>query len=153
MSCLPQNNNTFGLPIIQTRAGMCGTCEHLPADDGDKSPCPHATYRGSLRHGITMEETTCLKGRWPDMWGLVSWAKRVWYGVPDLLRWKLLFKLGREGDLPGCACVVAYKDMRLGVWIGPWMRISGELRRKVAEAMAGWKQMREDMKWRQQCGM
>lgn len=130
----------------QTRAGMCLSCPHLPGDEGLERPCPLNTSLVALSIAVAHEASTCREDRWPGTDGQVSWKRRRWLGVPDLLRWRVLLRLGREGKLPGCGCDARLKASKAGTWLDPWMRISGEARGAVARIMQGWKDTREAMK-------
>lgn len=129
------------LPILQTVVGMCASCRYVPDDMGVSKPCPKAHRLLPLSESVRRSWITCELGRWPDAEGVVTWRGRRWFGVPDPLRWRVMFRLGREGALPGCGCDVENKAGRWGKWLSPWMEISGELRAVVARAMQGWRDM------------
>lgn len=90
--------------ITATRAGMCGSCRWMPKDAGVATPCVFTCDGRPLLRVIVDPAAKCNFGRWPDASGFVHWAWRRWLGVPDLHRWVLLFKLGREPKVPGCGC-------------------------------------------------
>ena len=130
----------FPLPIIQTRAGMCLSCHYAPPDGGVEGACGLAPTGPALLRAAQDQAQTCPLGRWPDEGGIVRWHGSRWFGVPDPLRWVVLRRLGREGKLPGCGCSVGLKASKAGRWLDPWMRISAELRGRVADALSGWRE-------------
>lgn len=117
---------------------MCQACpfaERLPS--GSAITC---TISGRSILAAVNVEDACPVGRHPDREGRVRWAGAEWLGVPEPLRWKLLWALQRDArGLIGCGCLVRLKESWAGPWLAPWMEGLGELRQRVAAALAEWK--------------
>ena len=128
---------THGQPMA-AKAAMCQTCPHADRNArGDARGC------GLLRLGIvdvTTSLTACPIGRHPDANGRIRWLGVEWLGVPEPIRWRLVWALGREPlGLAGCGCLARLKASRAGPWLEPWLEGIQTLRTRLAGFMADWR--------------
>lgn len=116
---------------------MCQTCpfaERLPS--GSAITC---TISGRSILAAVNVEDACPVGRHPDRDGRVRWLGAEWHGVPEPIRWRLVWMLGREPrGLVGCGCVAALKASTVGPILEPWLEGVGLLRRRMADALSDW---------------
>ena len=76
----------------------------------------------------------CPIDRWPDYLGTTTWMGIQWIGVPEPLRWRLTWQLGRvPRNLAGCGCIKAVKESRLGPWLEPFLEGIPLLRNRFGE--------------------
>ena len=79
-------------------------------------------------------------GRHPDREGRIRWAGADWLGVPEPIRWRLVWALGREPrGLVGCGCLAAVKASWAGPWLEPWLEGIQTLRTRLAGFMGDWR--------------
>jgi len=119
---------------------MCQTCpKAIRSARGSAIAC---TLNGKAVESIVTMGHPCPLGRHPDADGRVRWLGLEWLGVPEPLRWRLVWALGREPrGLVGCGCVAAIKGSAVGPILEPWMEGVGLLRRRLVEALADWRQV------------
>jgi hypothetical protein len=123
---------------IASRAAMCQTCPRsIKAADGSAITC---TALGRPIEEIVVVGVECPDGRHPDAAGVVRWAGADWLGVPEPIRWRLVWDLGREPQgLIGCGCLAAVKASRAGPWLEPWLEGVQTLRTRLAGFMGDWR--------------
>ena len=123
--------------LTASRAAMCQTCRHAKrAATGSAVAC---TINGREVIALAHEPESCPAARHPDGEGRVRWIGLEWLGVPEPLRWRLVWALGREPrGLVGCGCVAALKASAVGPILEPWLDGIGLLRRRLADALADW---------------
>lgn len=135
---MPCNCNTLAADLRPTRAAMCQACPLA-----DRSPGGSAvmcTVQGRSIVSIVHHEDACPMGRHPDREGRVRWAGADWLGVPEPIRWRLVWDLGREPrGLVGCGCLAAVKASRAGPWLEPWLEGVQALRTRLAGFIADWR--------------
>lgn len=114
---------------------MCQTCRHAKRSaTGSAVAC---TINGREVIALAHEPESCPTARHPDGEGRVRWFGLEWHGVPEPLRWRLVWALGREPrGLVGCGCVTSLKASAVGPILEPWMEGIGLLRRRLADALA-----------------
>lgn len=123
--------------LTASRAAMCQTCRHAKRSaTGSAVAC---TINGREVIALAHEPESCPTARHPDGDGRVRWLGLEWLGVPEPLRWRLVWALGREPrGLVGCGCVAALKASAVGPILEPWLDGIGLLRRRLADALADW---------------
>jgi hypothetical protein len=123
--------------LTASRAAMCQTCRHAKRSaTGSAVAC---TINGREVIALAHEPESCPAARHPDGEGRVRWIGLEWLGVPEPLRWRLVWALGREPrGLVGCGCVAALKASAVGPILEPWLDGIGLLRRRLADALADW---------------
>lgn len=119
------------------KAAMCQTCPRsIKSAAGSAITC---TVLGRPIVEVVTIGMPCPTGRHPDADGVVRWAGVRWFGVPEPLRWAIVWALGREPrGLSGCGCIAAVKESRLGPIIEPWAEGISTLRRRFADALSEW---------------
>ena len=131
-------SNSRAADLRPTRAAMCQACPHaerLPS--GSAITC---TISGRSILAAVNVEDACPVGRHPDRDGRIRWAGVDWLGVPEPLRWRLTWALGREPrGLTGCGCLAALKASKAGPWLEPWLEGVQALRTRLAGFMADWR--------------
>jgi hypothetical protein len=131
-------SNTSAADLRPTRAAMCQACpfaERLPS--GSAITC---TISGRSILAAVHVEDACPMGRHPDRDGRVRWAGADWLGVPEPIRWRLVWDLGREPQgLVGCGCLAAVKASWAGPWLEPWLEGVQALRTRLAGFMGDWR--------------
>jgi len=127
---------TASLPA--SRAAMCQTCRHAERNsDGGATAC--TLVQLTIAH-VVQSPDVCPIGRHPDAAGRVRWLGLEWLGVPEPIRWRLVWALGREPrGLTGCGCLAAVKASRAGPWLEPWLEGVQSLRTRLAGFMADWR--------------
>lgn len=135
---MPCNCHKPALLAIADRAAMCQTCPRsIKSAAGSAITC---TVLGRPVVEVVTTGMPCPDGRHPDAAGVVRWAGLRWLGVPEPLRWRLVWALGREPrGLSGCGCVEAVKASRAGPWLEPWLEGVQALRTRLAGFMADWR--------------
>jgi hypothetical protein len=120
------------------RAAMCQTCHRsVKSAAGSAITC---TVLGRPIVEVVTTGITCPDGRHPDAAGVVRWAGADWLGVPEPIRWRLVWDLGREPQgLIGCGCLAAVKASRAGPWLEPWLEGVQALRTRLAGFMGDWR--------------
>lgn len=117
-----------------TQAVMCETCTRAERDgEGDAVGC---TVNGLPIAVVVMRHGSCPMGRGPDQRGKVKWWGMMWRGVPEPLRWRWWWKVGREANCGGCGCVIAWRWLaRRGPMkaVGWTLGVSPRLRRWATE--------------------
>lgn len=128
---------TKHVDFTATRAAMCQTCH--AATRNARGSAVACTIHGKSIISVADASNACPIGRHPNANGRVRWMGAEWHGVPEPLRWKLLWALQRDArGLIGCGCLVRLKESWAGPWLAPWMEGLGELRQRVAAALAEW---------------
>ena len=123
---------------VADRAAMCQTCRHARrASNGSAIAC---TITSRDIGSIVVDRASCPIARHPDDDGIVRWMGLRWMGVPEPLRWRLVWMLRREPrGLRGCGCVAAIKASRASAWIEPWIDGVVALRARLVAAMSDWR--------------
>ena len=89
---------------------------------------------------LVYQADVCPLGRHPDREGRIRWAGADWLGVPEPIRWRLVWALGREPrGLVGCGCLAAVKASRAGPWLEPWLEGVQTMRTRLAGFIADWR--------------
>ena len=116
---------------------MCQTCHRsIKSAAGSAITC---TVLGRPIADLVRRSEPCPEGRHPDADGIVRWAGVRWFGVPEPLRWAIVWALGREPrGLHGCGCIAAVKQSRVGPYLEPLAEGISTLRRRFAEALSEW---------------
>ena len=124
--------------LTASRAAMCQACRHSKrAATGSAVAC---TINGRDVSALVYQADACPMGRHPDREGRIRWAGADWLGVPEPIRWRLVWDLGREPrGLVGCGCLAAVKASRAGPWLEPWLEGIQSLRTRLAGFMADWR--------------
>lgn len=107
-----------------TQAVMCELCRKAERDEeGDAVGC---TVNGLPIVCIVSRPGACPRGRGPDERGRVRWMGLTWRGVPEPLRWRWWFRIGRDASCGGCGCVISWRwkarrgPMKLVGWMLSW---------------------------------
>ena len=132
MSCGCKHNQVHQ---IGTRAGMCQTCPKSAKDDnGSAVSC---TVNGkAIIEVAAILQSPCPIGRFGDK-NTTRWLGMDWIGVPEPLRWILVWKLKRTPlGLDGCGCVNRVKESWAGKYLEPWLEGIPLLRARFAAALA-----------------
>jgi hypothetical protein len=129
--------------LTASRAAMCQTCRHAKrAATGSAVAC---TINGREVIALAHEPDSCPAARHPDGEGRVRWLGLDWLGVPEPLRWRLVWALGREPrGLVGCGCLASQKASWAGPWLEPWLEGLQTLRSRLAALMDDWRACRAD---------
>jgi hypothetical protein len=124
--------------LTASRAAMCQTCRHAKRTaTGSAVACK---INGREVIALAHEPESCPLGRHPDGEGRVRWLGAEWHGVPEPIRWRLVWALGREPrGLVGCGCLAAVKASWAGPWLEPWLEGVQALRTRLAGFMADWR--------------
>ena len=114
MGCCNASNNVTMLltEVRRTNAAMCRACRHYGAD----STCRESGAPVTITHE-RCSVGDCPRGRHTRN-GQVTWLKMLWHGVPEPLRWVLLYRrVAIASPLPGCGCSVMLRRLtdRLGL--------------------------------------
>lgn len=119
-------------------AAMCQTCPK--AKRGRAGAAIACTLNGKAVESIVTMGHPCPLGRHPDADGRVRWLGADWLGVPEPIRWRLVWDLGREPrGLVGCGCLAAVKASWAGPWLEPWLEGVQALRTRLAGFMSDWR--------------
>lgn len=133
----PVSATTAPSTHVATRAAICQLCPHAERDARHGATACGRT--GQPIVALVVRAAACPVGRHPDAAGDVRWFGVRWHGVPEPLRWRLVWMLGREPrGLVGCGCVARLKASRLGPWLEPWMDAVPALRARMAAALGDW---------------
>jgi hypothetical protein len=123
---------------LATRAALCQTCTHAARDNRHGATGCRISGRSIV--ALSVSADACPVGRHPDGSGIVRWMGMRWIGVPEPLRWRLVWALGREPrGLVGCGCLARLKASRAGPWLEPWLEGIQTLRTRLAGFMADWR--------------
>ena len=123
---------------VASRAALCQTCRHAMRDDRRGAVACRLSGRKIV--SLVVSAHACPIGRHPDDDGIVRWMGLRWMGVPEPLRWRLVWMLRREPrGLHGCGCVAAIKASRAAAWIEPWVDGVVALRARLVAAMSDWR--------------
>ena len=113
-----------------TKAAMCQTCPRSIKHRGSAVEC---TVLGQPLSKIVYSTDGCPLGRF-DTANQIRWAGTQWIGVPEPLRWRLTWQLGRvPRNLDGCGCIKAIKGSRIGPWLESWFEGITLLRNRFGE--------------------
>ena len=127
-------------PSLASKAAMCHLCPHGERDGVGVVAC---TISGKDILQATASDAVCPLGRHPDADGIVVWWGLRWLGVPEPLRWRLVWDLGREPrHLDGCGCIAAIKASWLGPVLEPWLEGVTLLRGRLAALLGDWAEVR-----------
>jgi len=128
-------------PSLAGKAAMCHVCPHGERDGGVGVVA--CTISGKNILQATASDATCPQGRFPDADGIVVWRGLRWLGVPEPLRWRLVWDLGREPrHLDGCGCIAAIKASWIGPVLEPWLEGVSLLRGRLAAFLTDWAKVR-----------
>jgi hypothetical protein len=129
--------------LTATRAAMCQTCP-MAQREASGSAVACLVLGKPVVHLVGGVEA-CPVGRHPDQVGVVRWAGARWLGVPEPLRWRLVWALGREPrGLVGCGCLASLKASWAGPWLEPWLEGLQTLRSRLAALLDDWRACRAD---------
>lgn len=171
MSCNCKNNQKPKIPLPQINHGKEKSCSankfaqnNIPLDKIQKNQdyvkhvaalcelCPHAkrnekgnAVRCSLTNNtipyIGMTHLDCPIGRFNSQNNVSKEYSSEWYGVSEISRWRLLFRLKRNPSLMGCGCHVKLKNSKLGQYLEPFLEGVSILRTKIGYFLVDLKSM------------
>ena len=109
---------------------MCQTCPRSIKHRGSAVEC---TVLGQPLSKIVYSTDGCPLSRF-DTTNQIRWAGVQWIGVPEPIRWRLTWQLGRvPRNLSGCGCIKAVKGSMLGPWLESWFEGITLLRNRFGE--------------------
>ena len=128
--CKASKNPT--LPSGPTKAAMCQTCPHAARGaNGGATSC--TLDKKNIVDIVQSVTISCPINRFTAGTNATQYLGLEWNGVPEPLRWSLVFSLGRlPRNLDGCGCLNAVKGSTFGPYLEPWLEGITQLREGVA---------------------
>ena len=114
---------------------MCQTCPLSAKNDHGSAVSCTVNGKGIIEMAALLN-APCPMARFGDK-NHTRWLGMTWIGVPEPLRWKLVWLLKRQPvGLDGCGCIRSVKESQFGPYLEPLLEGISLLRARFASALA-----------------